>query len=294
MKNFSIVCLFFFVLSSCSNHSNRQVAIDFVQNWMGKELKFPSDWTLQAYIGDSVIEYDFSNNQHAIVTYIDSVGCMSCKMNLPGWIDFIECLDSISGHFVPCIFILNPRSGQKTELVKFLKYVRFSYPVYIDEKDSFNLLNRFPAKKDFQTFLIDRNGKVLAVGNPVQIPTVKQLYLQIIQGKDIKKRNRIAIRTIITIDRLSVSLGNFDWQTEQKTTFTLKNMGNNPLVIEGISTSCGCISVSYSQEPVPPDKETRLEVTYKAERPEYFNKSITVYCNTESSPIVLSISGDAK
>ncbi|WP_373726842.1 DUF1573 domain-containing protein, partial [Bacteroides heparinolyticus] len=36
------------------------------------------------------------------------------------------------------------------------------------------------------------------------------------------------------------------------------------------------------------------EVSYKAEHPEHFNKTITVYCNAEISPLVLQINGDAK
>ena len=39
---------------------------------------------------------------------------------------------------------------------------------------------------------------------------------------------------------------------------------------------------------------SNLEVTYKAEHPEHFNKTITVYCNIESSPLVLKIMRDAE
>ena len=37
-----------------------------------------------------------------------------------------------------------------------------------------------------------------------------------------------------------------------------------------------------------------LNVIYKAEHPEYFDKTITVYCNVETSPIVLRITGNAE
>ena len=93
---------------------------------------------------------------------------------------------------------------------------------------------------------------------------------------------------------ISVSLGRFDWQEEQKATFILKNVGDKPLVIQDVATSCGCTTVAYSKEPALPGKEIDLEVVYKAEHPEHFDKTITVYCNTENSPLVLKISGDAK
>ena len=66
------------------------------------------------------------------------------------------------------------------------------------------------------------------------------------------------------------------------------------LVIQDVATSCGCTTVSYYKESVQPGKETALEVAYKAERPEHFAKTITVYYNAEHSPLTLKISGDAK
>ncbi len=147
----------------------------------------------------------------------------------------------------------------------------------------------------FQTFLLDKDNKVLAIGNPIHNPKVKELYLKIIRGEQIEQEN--ASKQIITkvgIDRTSVSLGNFNWQEEQKATFTLKNTGDKLLVIQDVATSCGCTTVSYSKEPIQPGKETTLEVAYKADRPEHFAKTITVYCNVEHSPLTLKISGDAE
>lgn len=166
--------------------------------------------------------------------------------------------------------------------------------MYIDEKDSFNLLNRFPTKAYYQTFLIDRNRKVLAVGDPTKNPSIKRLFLQMIEGKDVSGGNIEVMKTVVDMDRVSASLGSFDWQTEQKVTFPIKNVGNNRLIIEHVNTSCGCISVTYSKEPVLPGEIINLEVTYKAEKSEYFNKTISVYCNAETSPIILDINGNAR
>ena len=134
----------------------------------------------------------------------------------------------------------------------------------------------------------------MAIGNPVHNPKIKDLYLKIIQGekigrKDISKK----IQTEVSIDKTSFSFGKFDWKEEQKTTFTLKNVGNKPLFIQEVTTSCGCTTVTYSKESVRPGKETIFEVGYKAEEPGYFNKTITVYCNAKISPLTLKISGSA-
>lgn len=139
------------------------------------------------------------------------------------------------------------------------------------------------------------DNKVLAIGNPIHNPKVKELYLKIIRGEKVGQEDKSKqVVTKVNVDKTSVSMGNFNWQEEQKATFTLKNTGDKLLVIQDVATSCGCTTVSYSKEPVQPGKETTLEVAYKADRPEHFAKTITVYCNAEHSPLTLKISGDAE
>ena len=132
-------------------------------------------------------------------------------------------------------------------------------------------------------------------GNPIHNPKIRELYVKIIRGESIAIENESKdIKTEVATDKVSILLGVFDWQKEQKAIFTLKNIGDNPLVIQDVATSCGCTTVAYSKEPALPGKEIDLEVVYKAEHPEHFDKTITVYCNAETSPLVLKISGDAK
>ena len=184
---------------------------------------------------------------------------------------------------------------QTTEIRTYLYRHKQSFGACIDLQDSLNVLNRFPSQQEFQTFLLDKDNKVVAIGNPIHNPKVKELYLNIIQGKQIGREDKSKhIMTKVSIDRNSVSMGSVNWQEEQKAVFTLKNMGDKPLVIQDVTTSCGCTTVSYSKEPLQPGGETTLEVVYKAERPEHFDKTITVYCNTDNSPLTLNIVGDAR
>ena len=64
--------------------------------------------------------------------------------------------------------------------------------------------------------------------------------------------------------------------------------------IDDVNTSCRCTTVEYSREPVQSGKTVDITVVYKAEYPEHFNKTITVYCNSPVSPLQLKIKGDAK
>ena len=259
-----------------------------MKEWNNKKIVYPDIMHFTVLGADTNFLF---KSEYRIITYVDSAGCTSCKLKLEWWKKFISQLDTIGN--LPVLFFLHPKNRKKLNYI--LKRDNFNYPVCIDENDSLNKLNHFPSDLMFQTFLLDKDNRVLAIGNPIHNPKVKELYLKIIQGEKVEKdKGTEVINTKVTIDKTSISLGRFNWQKEQKVTFTLKNTGNKPLVVQDINTSCGCTSVSYSKEPVQPGGELKLEVTYTAEHPEHFNKTIMVYCNMESSPLVLKIMGDAE
>lgn len=64
-----------------------------------------------------------------------------------------------------------------------LKRDRFDYPVFIDENNQINSLNHFPDKPELQCFLLDKDNKVLLIGNPVLNPKVWELYKQTIASR---------------------------------------------------------------------------------------------------------------
>lgn len=285
-----IILLFVLIaFSACKKRGNDDI-VRLVEKWKNREIIYPNELYFTLY-GKDTVQYP-QKMQYTIISYVDSAGCLSCKLRLPMWRQFIQQLDSIYSDKVCVLLFLHSKS--KIELYHLLKNCKFNYPVCIDEDDKLNRLNHFPSDMSFQTFLLDKDNKVLAIGNPIHNPKVKELYLKIIQGEIIgQDKETEVIKTKVAMDKTSISLGHFDWQKEQKATFTLKNTGNKPLVIQDVNTSCGCTSVAYSKEPVQPSGELKLEVIYKAEHSEHFNKTITVYCNAESSPLVLKIMGDA-
>ena len=289
MKKIIYCCIVGLMLISCKE--GKPVDVErMVKEWDGKVLNFPSEYL--TYLEGNFYYDSININGFKIVSYVDSIGCTSCKLKLNMWKDLIAEFDSINAK-VSFRFYIHPSNVH--ELKRLLKREKFDYPVCIDEKDEFNKLNNFPSDNNFHTFLIDKSNKILAIGNPAHNDKVKELYLKLIRGESVEQEDKSkVVKTKVSIDKTSVSLGNFDWQKEQKATFVLNNAGNKPLVIEDVNTSCGCTSVDYSKEPVRSNGEIRLEVIYKADHPEHFNKTITVYCNSESSPIKLTITGDAQ
>ena len=75
--------------------------------------------------------------------------------------------------------------------------------------------------------------------------------------------------------------------------FTFKNVGNAPLVLTRVISSCGCTTPSFSKDPIAPGKEGKVTVTYDpAGRVYPFVKTISVYSNGKKGPAVLTIRGE--
>ncbi len=74
--------------------------------------------------------------------------------------------------------------------------------------------------------------------------------------------------------------------------FKFKNVGNKPLVINRVSSSCGCTVPSYPKEPIPPGGSGEIKVTYNTNILGRFSKNVTVFANAPT--VVLNIRGEVK
>ncbi len=76
--------------------------------------------------------------------------------------------------------------------------------------------------------------------------------------------------------------------------FTLKNITNGPITLKNVRASCGCTTPAWSREPIAPQGEAQITVTYNASgRPGAFHKSVTVTLSdgTQDFTQVLFIKG---
>ena len=280
-----IMCVW--MLASCEE-SREEAMLRLVNEWNGKEIKFPvhSVFTIQ---GKDTVDFEFCNANYKVITYIDSVGCTSCKLQLPRWKKLVGEVDSITNGSVPFLFYFHPKD------MKELRYLTrrddFEYPVCFDEKDELNRLNRFPSDMTFQTFLLDKDNKVVAMGNPVLNPKINDLYIDVIKEK--KETGQATNVTSASVNQTVLDFGSFPQLEKQEKSFVLTNTGNGLLVIQDIITSCGCTKVEYSKEPVRPGGTLEVKVIYEAEKAEHFNKTVTVFCNTKDSPLRLTVKGTA-
>ena len=272
---------------SCAE-SDKERLSRLVKEWERKEVLFPphSIFTIQ---GKDTVNFEFKDADYKVVTYIDSVGCTSCKLQLHRWKEMVAEVDSLTDGRVPFLFYFHPKDMK--ELRYLTRRDNFTYPVCLDERDELNRLNQFPSDMTFQTFLLDKENKVVAIGNPILNPKVKELYLKLITGNSSVKPQ--GTTTQVSVNHAELDFGSFHKAEKQERSFVLTNTGTSLLVVHDVTTSCGCTKVEYSKQPVRPGEILELKVIYEAEEAGYFNKTVTVYCNVENSPLRLKVKGSA-
>jgi hypothetical protein len=101
-----------------------------------------------------------------------------------------------------------------------------------------------------------------------------------------------ASQTSMTFDRMKHDFGKVVEDSENKTTFKVKNTGKKPLIIESVSASCGCTTPTKPEKPIAPGKTDIIEVVFhpKVGQLNEQTKTVTVTANTDPSMSVLTIS----
>ncbi len=80
---------------------------------------------------------------------------------------------------------------------------------------------------------------------------------------------------------------------KQSYEFTVSNTGKSPLVIQNIIASCGCTQPDWTREPIPPGGTGKIIANYDPRnRPGRFNKTLSVYTNSNPKVTVLVIKGE--
>ena len=110
----SFICLLFFAMS-CQKNDRAKVE-SLVKEWNNKEIRFPDNPVFTRYATDTV-PYRIPKTDYKVVVFVDSVGCISCKLQLLKWKEFMHEVDSLSDGNVPFVFFF------QTKDVRELRYI---------------------------------------------------------------------------------------------------------------------------------------------------------------------------
>ena len=97
--------------------------------------------------------------------------------------------------------------------------------------------------------------------------------------------------TSMEFNKMSHDFGKIKADTDNKTSFTVTNTGNYPLVIEEVKASCGCTTPQKPNKPIMPGESDKIKVVFhpKENQLKDQNKTVRVMANTTPSEVVLKL-----
>ena len=284
MKKLLYISLLLSLLTACKENNKEKFAL-LVQEWQGKEIVFPQDMAFTRFVTEPV-DYRIPDAEYKVLVYVDSVGCTSCKLQLPKWQELIAHVDSATNGNIPFIFVFQSKDDR--ELRYILKRDNFDRPVCIDRGDGFDKLNKFPQEITFQTFLLDKDNKVKVIGNPVHNLAVRDLYLKQITGMQYQEA---LPKTTLETDKAEYDLGTVKEGTTKKQTVTVRNTGTSVFKLKGFTTSCDCTEATCDWKELQPGESGTVTVSYEAEQPGDFYRTVEIYGNIPNNSLMMSFIG---
>jgi hypothetical protein len=96
----------------------------------------------------------------------------------------------------------------------------------------------------------------------------------------------------ISFEKTIYDYGIVEYDGNGNCEFKFKNTGDQPLIINDVKSSCGCLVPSYPKEPIKPGNSNVIKARYDTKRLGVFEKTLTGTCNDPKMPqFVLKIKG---
>lgn len=206
----SLLCIFCSFLFSCQKSGQKSLS-GLVEEWYGKEILIPSEVSTFYSVSTEQGKSDFK-----IISFLDSIDCVSCKLHIGEWNSFLETLNNGSEKVTKMLLFL--QTSKTGEILDEISIQTPSFSIYNDFQGKINALNHFPAKSNFRTFLLDSQNRVLAIGNPIGNPDIYNLYKKWIFKGEVKEK-----KTTIIMDKPVLDMGTLGQGNPQTSTFVLKN-----------------------------------------------------------------------
>ena len=92
-------------------------------------------------------------------------------------------------------------------------------------------------------------------------------------------------------EKETIDYGKIEKDSNGERSFVFTNVGDQPIIIERVQSSCGCTVPQKPEEPIMPGKKGEIKVKYATNRVGGFSKSITIYSNAKNPRKIVRIKG---
>lgn len=88
-----------------------------------------------------------------------------------------------------------------------------------------------------------------------------------------------------------INYGKVDKGSNGERTFVFTNIGDKPLIIKNIKSTCGCTIPKKPEAPIMPGEKGEIKVSYNTKIVGGFSKSITIFSNAKNPRKIIRIKG---
>ena len=115
-----------------------------------------------------------------LIIYVDSLECRSCRLSkIPMYERIIPAAKSYD---VEVMILMANRTYSGITLTQYISDIDLGVPIYVDEECTFLSLNPAAAPDSrLHSFLVNRQGTPVLVGDPVLSPGIAELFARVLQ-----------------------------------------------------------------------------------------------------------------
>ncbi|MBQ6292025.1 MAG: DUF1573 domain-containing protein, partial [Bacteroidales bacterium] len=110
-----------------------------------------------------------------------------------------------------------------------------------------------------------------------------------------KTKGKIIVENVVELDKTVHDFGDILLSDGPVScSFSVKNIGKDPIAIYEVVSSCGCTAVEWTREPLQSGKSGKITATFEnADGPIPFDKNLTIYISGLGKPVILKLRGYA-
>lgn len=95
-------------------------------------------------------------------------------------------------------------------------------------------------------------------------------------------------------EKETIDYGAINKSANGERVFVFTNIGDAPIIIKNIKSSCGCTVPKKPEKPIMPGEKGEIKVSYDTKRVGGFSKAITIFSNAKNSRKIIKIKGIIK
>lgn len=179
-------------MASCSESARVEKLIN---NMIQKEVDFSS--VDHGIINGEYVAAEIPRHSSKLVIYLDSVSCSPCVISRLNELErFFDISEVSGGAFIPVFIFTLSEKYDLAAITKSLSYNKVKYPIiYVDSGREFLSNNKFiPIEQKYHCFLVDKDDKIVLVGNPISSDSIWNKYIttieQMIEGQSLSLNNQ--------------------------------------------------------------------------------------------------------